>query len=109
MLLQMQAFKQLIQFFLHLVNAERGCPLAGGIIFEGHQKQSRFFLSQAKQVHLREYPVIIGVGCDISPFIRIGSQIEQFRKTESREWFCPDEQGSRGALFFKNKFLVFKP
>ena len=53
-----------------------------------------------------EEPVVISVGRDVRPFIRVGFQIEELGKPQGRERLAPNLQRSRSALFSKNKLPV---
>src|SRR5262245_23036072 len=80
------------QLFQNLVHAEAARFLARREFLERGQELADDRLRGHTDKCMVEPPVVIRVRCDVRPFIRIGPQIEEFRKPQRSERLTPNPQ-----------------
>src|SRR5258708_4176420 len=91
-----------------LFNRERSWFLSRRKFLERcHKRPSNCLRSKDNEI-IRQEPLVISIGSDVGPFIRIRSQVEQFWNAKLNKWLCPDAHCPRDTLLHEDNFPVVK-
>src|SRR5262249_35929837 len=60
----------------NLIDGEAGCSLAGREVLERLEELADHGRRGKDQVDVVQFPIVVGVGCDVGSFVRVGAQVE---------------------------------
>ena len=92
-----------------LIQIEAGCLLSLRVVPESRQELTHVVLRGHEQEDVVEEPVVVSVGRDVRPLIRVGAEIEDLGHPQVGKRIGPDEHLPIGTLFHEHDFPVVVP